>query len=298
MSFAVLAVFKNLGQSENITYMRRNFGRFLQHVKATGAIPFTAEIDVGQGFYFPPGLGHIQLYTRSPELFNNKDRAFNLLIQDLPSDIKYVAWMDGDVQFADPNWVDTASRLLDKVPVIQMFSHTLDLDANFMPVPEGVYTSWAYRYTNSQPHCWKDGQFAGMGWGFRRDILNKLYRLVDWVISGQFDSDQALAFIGRNRGLAGYSAVYQRKCQDWIDKAYGIVKGEITYFPGLLLHHWHGPRVNRQYDRVKSLLVKYQFDPDKDLEVNDCGLYEWSGNNPPLEAAMKEWYRIREGLSA
>ncbi len=290
----VLTVYKNLfGREEQGKFMLRNFKNFQEHMINSGAYMCKAEIDVGKGLAVTDHFGYdLQLLSSCPELWN-KDRALNLLIKQLPASAEYIAWTDSDIHFCNPYWVEKTIQYLQDVRAVQLFSHTQDLSERYAPIGD-VGTSWSWRYLRGL-HGWQEGSYAGIGWAFRRETLEKLYPFPDWIISGQADTDAALAFIGNHRECA-YSGVYAQKMQDWIDRAYRAVAGHVSHIPGFVLHHWHGPRYNRGYDTVNRILVDHQYNPDTDIEVESSGLYKFSGKNPLLEKALLDWYHHREGM--
>jgi len=281
----VLTVYKNLrGLSPQSVFMYRNYSNFATHMSNAGVKLLTAEIDIGAGFDVT-GSRDLQLHASCPELFNNKDRALNLLIEKLPVDAEYVAWMDSDIHFCNPFWVRDTIQLLKIHPVVQMFTYTQDLDEFYNPIGE-IGISWAHRYKH-RTFGWDTGAYSGVGWAFRREIIDKL-PFMDKVISGQADTEAALAFVGLRRN---------NDHLDWATQAYSLVKGNIGCLSGLVLHHWHGPRQARDYAGVNSILTDCKYDPDKDIELDNGGLYKFTGNNPKLETAIHEWYNKREGIN-
>lgn len=292
----VLTVYKNLMDlSRYAKYMRKNYYNFSIHVENSGAILYTAEIDVGKGFVVTHSraTNHLQLRASCPEIWN-RDCAFNLLLKRLPSSAEYVAYTDSDIMFCNPNWVNETIDLLQKYPAIQMWSHTRDLDAEYMPdQDETVYKSWAYDYVHNLP-TFKPDKFTGMAWAFRREVLEKV-PMIDWIISGQSDTEFCLAAIGMSR--LGSTAAYDRRYLHWADKVYDVVNGKVNYVPGLLIHHFHGPRNKRGYEAIRNILVNSRFDPDRDIEYDDNGLYRFTGVNTILEKAMHDWYYNREDIT-
>ncbi len=74
---------------------------------------------------------HVQLRTSS-ELWH-KENLVNLGVQRLPSDWQYVAWIDADVTFARPDWVQETLQQLQNHPVVQLFSKIIELGPNHEP---------------------------------------------------------------------------------------------------------------------------------------------------------------------
>lgn len=63
----------------------------------------------------------ILLQVSGGDLMWQKERLLTMAIAALPDHVKYIAWIDCDVLFGDPDWQDEARALLDRNPVIQLF---------------------------------------------------------------------------------------------------------------------------------------------------------------------------------
>jgi hypothetical protein len=59
----------------------------------------------------------------------------------------------------------------------------------------------------------------------------------------------------------------------WAKRAYEVVNGNVGVVKGLALHYWHGPKMFRRYGKREGILVKYQYNPAKDLVKDWQGLY-------------------------
>src|SRR6185312_15440002 len=68
---------------------------------------------------------HLQLFS-STELWH-KENMINLGVARLPSDWKYVAWIDADVSFTRHDWVKETLHQLQHYDVVQMFEDAYDL---------------------------------------------------------------------------------------------------------------------------------------------------------------------------
>ena len=124
------------------------------------------------------------------------------------------------------------------------------------------------------------GGHPGLAWAARRETLDKLGGLLDVCIAGSGDLHMANALEGdRDRGdhltatLDGFSLGFRRSIGDWADRCDSVVKQNIGFVPGSVMHHWHGRSVQRGYRDRWFVLEKHQYDPHRDL-LRDCsGLY-------------------------
>jgi hypothetical protein len=297
-----------------------NYGAFEHHVETSGGILYTAEIAFGERHFEitePGNLRHLQLRTEQQpwhyELWH-KEGALNLLIQRLPPEAKYIAWIDCDVMFARPDWCQETLHLLQQYQFLQMFSHTQDLG------PEGELlgrsrgwvfqngsdaggienrnsrmgngNGYGYAYPYGRRGLWVHPGFA---WAARRDALNNVGGLIDWAIMGAGDWLMGCALFGDvDRALnQGYHKNYRNLAHIWQERAEKHIRRNVGHMPGLVLHRWHGRKADRQYDRRWELLVKTQFDPIYDLKRDVQGLYTLSDPSVALREGLRKYAKLR-----
>src|SRR5229473_1294403 len=83
------------------------YRRFAKYVAESGARLTTVEAAFGERDFAitePGRPDHVQLRT-SHEIWH-KENLINIGITRLPADWEYVAWVDADVAFARPDWVE------------------------------------------------------------------------------------------------------------------------------------------------------------------------------------------------
>jgi hypothetical protein len=56
-----------------------------------------------------------------------KERLLNIAFQSVPQDAKNIAWLDCDVIFERPDWMDEAEQKLSEASVVQLYSELVDL---------------------------------------------------------------------------------------------------------------------------------------------------------------------------
>lgn len=281
---------------------KRNYDIFKRQMNRPNVKLYTAEIAFGNAQYevTPPNF----IETPDPQYLHlrtdcelwNKEGAINLLIQRLPEDAEYIAWMDADVVFTRPDWAEETVRLLQQYDVIQMFSHTQDLGSSFQPSGP-ILKSYYYRYVEEGRNADKMHKewITGLAWASKKSVLSKIGMLPDWCVFSSCDRHIAAGFLG----IMGKSFreiltdAYMKKCLLWGDRAYSVIKGNVSYMPGLLLHYWHGDRKKRGYVDRWNVMADHNFDPDVDIVKDWQGLYRFSGNNPKLEEAFKQLLRTR-----
>jgi hypothetical protein len=254
------------------------------------------------------GEYHLRLRT-DDELFF-KENLINLGVARLPHDWKHMAWIDADVVFAKPDWADGIVQALQHYQWIQPWSQALDLDANheMLATHEAFFHSWAQGYElpefggcgpyygSPNPtggiHRWHPG-YAG---ACRREAFDAVGGMIDWAILGAGDNHMAHGLIGRaDRTLPdGIHPTYRRMVLEWQERAECKIQHNVGVLRGLLLHHFHGAKVNRKYwDRWK-ILVKHQFNPSEHLQRDWQGLWQLSCKAPiGLRDDVRAYFRQR-----
>lgn len=242
---------------------------------------------------------HLQVHSHS-EIWL-KENLINLGVKHLlPKNWKYMAWVDMDVHFRDPNWATKALHALQHYHIIQPWSHATDLD--FHGGIHGTYTSFGYLSAHGLP-MWKSKDcpgytyaHTGFAWACTRYFYENVEKLLDFCIIGASDHHQAWACINKVRWAIhqGMCDDYYRECEDWQRKAYRACSGVVGYSSGRIEHHFHGPKTKRFYWDRWNILIKNKFNPKTDLAYNGSGVLTLSGSNKyKLEHDIMRYNRSR-----
>ena len=304
----------------------KNYWQFAREVECAGAELHTAEIAFRDRPFEVTEAGnpkHLQL--RCDDELWHKENALNLLIQRLPADAKYVAWIDSDVSFARGDWVQETIHLLQHYDFIQMWSVAVDLNSNDEPLspfthkgfmaqyieslsepydlqtpkkkPSRLYAGSGYEYEygdndHSQAAYWH----PGFAWAARIDALEKVGMLIDWAILGSGDWHMAWGLIGQilPRMTKGLSQTYKNWCVEWERRAEREIKRNVGYMPGMLLHHFHGQKKKRRYNDRWKFLIDSGYDPALDIKRDRNGLWQLSGHNQALRDGLRVYNRWRD----
>jgi len=274
-----------------------NYWMFEQECEAAGAILYTAEVAFGERHFEvtqPGNPRHLQLRTSS-EIWH-KENALNLMIQRLPADAKYVAWIDADVKFNRPDWAQETLQLLPNYEPLAttpgfFYKWVTDRPSPHEPAFTGEKASYGYYSVNS-------GQFwhPGFAWAAKRSALESVGMLLDHAILGSGDWHMAAALVGQvHRSLySGYSAAYIRLCQEWQDRAEKHIRRNVGYLPGLVNHLFHGAKRNRSYDQRWKFLAQSGYDPELDLKRDWQGLYQLTDRSVILRDGIRQYARMRD----
>ena len=283
----------------------RLYQDFVHHVEHSGAILYTVEIAFGKREFSVTEAGnprHLQLRTNH-ELWL-KENALNLLIQRLPIDWEYVAWVDADVHFHRPDWANETVHQLQHHPVVQLWSEAVDLS----PLHEinNIFKSFAWCFHHEQIvkqpppddycehvtpklHYWH----PGYAWGIRRKAYDALGGLVDWSILGGGDFFMARSIIDKHyripKSLGPSGKAWLER---WRKRAHECLKHDLGYVHGLLMHNWHGPKAARKYKDRGQILTAGKFNPETDLVRDAQGLWQLCGNET-LRDGVRDYFRER-----
>ena len=269
---------------------------FERHMEESGAIVYTVEWAFGDREFEvtePNNPQHIQV-RGSHELWN-KENMINIGLSRLPHGSKYVAWIDCDVTFTRPDWVQETLHLLQHYKIIQMFSHAQDVGPKYEPMPGSMFDSFLYSFKNGVPLPYKEKSLSypypgaawakvgdmqkwhcGYAWAARKEAINEIGGLIDWAILGSADHNMAAGLIGKIESTVhgNVHPNFMRKMLIWQERAQRTIRQNVGYMDGLLIHHWHGKKANRGYVDRWKILVDNQVDPMEDLTKDWQGLLQ------------------------
>lgn len=245
-----------------------------------------------------------------------KESLLNIGIRKLTElyDWSYVAWIDGDVEFARPQWAMEAMEALQHWKVVQPWSRCMDMGPHYVPMGQSRsfchdYYAWQAdsamcgvfdpKVFLSNTYCGKavngvNTFHPGFAWAIRRDAWEKIGPLIDWVPLGSADHHMAWAFAGRlTEAVKHHTPGYLRRIHAFQAKCDKYLQGDIGYADGTILHHWHGQKKNRYYIARETTLDAVNFDPDTDVAFNHQGLLVLTGHNLALRDAVRHYFRAR-----
>lgn len=301
-----------------------NYWAFAKHVQDAGAVLSTVEVALADRPFEVTEAGnpqHLQLRTDSELWF--KENALSLLIQRLPPDAEAVAWIDADILFTRSDWAQACLLALGHYSFIQCFAHAQDLGPNYEPLGPPAESFAHFYWANLPlPHDPLPAELAlggcaysdrlgptrgapswhkahpGFAWAARRDALEAVGGLIDFAIIGSADYLMATALLGQvDRALApGLGQRYVEKCHLWQARAERHIQRNIGYVDGLVLHHYHGAKADRLYNKRWKFLVETEFDPETDLKRDAQGLWQLVVETPRqvrLRDGLRQYARLR-----
>lgn len=224
-----------------------------------------------------------------------KENLVNLAADHLPSDWKYIAWIDADLTFLNSNWVRDTLEALELWDIVQLF-HTA---VNLGPRGEAFKTdkSFAYMYRKSGTPYVKTDKYGfwhpGYAWACTRKAWDQMGGLLDWAILGSGDRHMAMAWIGRVRDSCPGNVHPDYLAM--LDEYQVLCKGlEISNIDGTILHHWHGSLENRKYRERWSILTSHKFTPVDDIVYNSRNMIELTTNGLRLSRDLSCYFAERK----
>jgi hypothetical protein len=238
---------------------------------------------------------YLPVYTRQ-EIWL-KENMINLAEEHLlPSNWRYMAWVDCDVHFRNPNWALETIHQLQHYSIVQPWTDATDLTYD-----GGIhkhFKSFGYFSAKHIPQCQKSEKnnpykhpygHTGFAWACAREYYEQVEKLLDFAILGSGDAHMAYANLGRvNETInAKISDGYKHLAELWQSKALYASGGIVGYTPGRIEHHFHGPKSRRQYASRWQILIKHHYDPMKDIRFDAQGVLKLKGKKHLLHDIMR-----------
>ncbi len=256
----------------NFESLRTNFHRFRDAL----TYPVTAvELSLNGRFQCATEANDIRINGDARSIMFQRSRLVNLAIRRLPTNITKVAWVDSDVLFDDPEWLDKLSEKLNTVQVAQPFRMARYLDANDQVVR--ARPSWCSIIGTGQDR-WASSR--GYAWGARIDALPQIP--MDEAHVGLLDrqlisEDTVMAMSWAGFGLGGdvrdISQTMEAYCRQWSGTRSRRVAG---FLDGGVSHLYHGA-YQQQHKEDREYLSQIKYDPYQDLQIDQTtGAYKWA----------------------
>ena len=267
------------------------------------------------------------LRTEESNRIFQKENLINIGIKRLPAFCKKVVWVDADVTFVNPNWVQDTSKKLDSFDIVQPFSIGVRLPQSVARIDLYEYavsglciilskvggtdvmhsTGFGINYNEEEAKCqyYKRGH-PGYVWSATRAYLDAVGGLYagsphenndSFFVSAIFPCKAKHVIAAQASTTSKATLAHHKKYVERTQK----LKPKIGYVDGIVYHVWHGLVANRDYPTGKyqppaslhTLLYKHNFDPEKDVQLNKDGLAEWSSDKKVLHDAFFTYFEKR-----
>ena len=228
----------------------------------------------------------------------NKENMINVGVRHfLPSDWKYMAWIDADIEFKDPYWVEETIKTFKdhNADILQLFSYCRFLGRDHLP--KTYWFSSMFQYVQKQmgystKYFWQ----SGFAWACTHSAFERMEGLFDDAIVGAGDHIMKNSFIGTQmKNFNDYKNIpgLYRKIVEFYDR---VSNFKCWFVNGIIVHNYHGEKKNRMYDRRLAILEKHDYDPDIHLDKNNCLGLSCPSNDMSIEfqSDIQDYFRTRQ----
>ena len=236
---------------------------------------FSAEMVIGDQ---PPMLASPTLRFRSKSSLFYKEALWNRLEQAIPQQYTKICFLDSDIIFDRPDWLDEISRLLDTHDVVHPFKICHRLNHNF--IPELSTSSYLSDINNL---AWKD---HGFGWCLTREYFRKIGGFFDKCLLGNGD-----AYFGRciiNAKENTYPLIHDK----YLEYMANFSEIRSTYLSSNIYHLYHGTLNKRGYHERMEMLKNIQSDWNSIYILNTDGF--WELKDPAINSKFIEYFKSRQ----
>ena len=291
-----------------VRYKRRlsNYKIFRKNLN----LPLVAvELAYSDEFELQEGDADILLRLRGGAVLWQKERLLNLALQALPKSCRKVAWIDCDIIFRAPDWAESAHRLLDRVPMAQLFTQVHYPPADWNPACSAVEVGFS---RPSAAHVLSSGVPAadclahslnhhvgtaaiGFAWAARREFLDQ-HGFYDACIVGGGDSAMIYGVHGCFGALMDRHYMNEPQRQRylaWAELLCGEFKAEIAFIDGDIFHLWHGDVRDRATRPRHEGLRRFGFDPFRDIAIQENGCWWWNTDKADMHEYVRRYFHAR-----
>ena len=214
-----------------------------------------------------------------------KENLINLGIKNcLPTDWKYVSWVDADVIFVGKKWVDKTLNALKNFDVVQMFdlAFLLDMDGlkiNKIDDQSKIFEGFHLSYFNLKENSLEVSKAldkpikdiygcTGYAWAITRDFYNKIGKLWDYNIVGGGDTLIVDCIDNKDFSSPFYSEKFKTQFLEYKRKFQGC---KASFIKQNIVCRWHGSTKSKAYAERHTLLKNSNFDASQ-IGYNEYGV--------------------------
>jgi len=250
----------------------------------------------GQRFLVTESKNKNHLQLKTDTAIWHKENMVNLAVKTLlPKSYKAFAWIDADIEFENTTWaLDTLRILNGSKDIIQLFSHAIDMSP--INTNLNIFNGFGYSFQKEKAYTTyhKDFWHPGFAWAITRKAYERIGGLYEVGVLGSGDNIMALGIINKVESTMNpeYSEGYKESMLAFQRKANKL---RVGYTPGVIRHHYHGSKQNRNYMERWKLLTKHQFCPIRHLTYDKKGLLIPTSEFPAeLKEDIMEYFRERK----
>lgn len=243
---------------------------------------------------------HIKLHVK--DTLWVKENLINIGFKHLPSTWKYGAWIDRDIIFCNPNWVEESVEKLKESDLIQPWTECLFLDSKYQH--EHIdFGEWKIGDTfiaqsfcsieklkrNKQLINYKKFSHPGQAWCVTREFYEHMGGLYEHCILGSGDGVMMFSLMG----IEEHEMIV--RLGESAKKFYSKVQEcRLDSINGMIIHNYHGSLAKRKYVSKHQIYDKHNYNPLTFLKYNEHGLIEYTSAGRVIEQDIKEYFIQRD----
>lgn len=246
----------------------------------------------------PEWINHHQIKVNDRSYLFMKENLYNIGIKK--TKYKKMLFLDSDILFDNPNFVDDSSRLLDTYDIIQPFESSVWLDKDMVPLLDYNFKHSFAKAIVEEKSINATHYHPGFAWGMTRNFLDRVGGLYDQHPAG--GSDLAFGFAvhpdNPSRGLVQH---WLNTNQLWINtnkytsyrELVSNFNPKVGYLKGCICRHlYHGTKEKRNYIERNKLYLPELINNDYPLRYNKDGILEWINKEHSLKCL--EYFQNRD----
>lgn len=267
---------------------KQNFLHIEKILKEASVPTFTAECVIGNQ---SPFLENPTLQVRSKSPLFYKEQLYNLLVPRIPEQYTKLIFLDADILFDEPNWVDIISRTLNDYDIVQPFQNAVWLGPHYGSILK-KNTSFMYGLLHDRASLnMLSNYHQGFSYAMTRKFFNDLGGFFDKCVIGSGDTAFARLFLNID-SIPNFTIIIQAEYTKWLSDS-KIFQKTFTYLPFTVYHLYHGSLENRNYIDRHKLLEKFSKKSWDDIFYkNSNGMYETSISE--INTAMQQYFLSRK----
>jgi hypothetical protein len=274
-----------------------HYRAFAEHMLDSGVVLHTVELAYGDRAFEvtePGNALHVQLRTRDDMWY--KENLQNIAVVRMLPECKYLAFIDADIVMTRRDWAYEAVHLMQRYPVVQLFSSMSGLAADFShdTVIPSYMAAWR---SGARPVAGASGWLGATGgaWAMTREAYDTLGGLLDTEIVGSADWHMVFGLLQIEDPSVHHGWMTPEHCATISHWAAGAraLNARVGCVANHAVHYYHGPYNQRGYDTRGAILTRHKFDPATDLVRNAQGLLQFAGNKPQMQNEIIAYLEAR-----
>ena len=246
-----------------------------------------------------PNYEPYNIQVKTDSAFFQKENLINLAVSKLPHDAKYIAWIDHEVEFTNPNWLNDSIKALNMFRIAQLFDEVSSINTNGEEIRrEKGFASQLGNKKNLDRKIFEATTItSGYGWGIRKEAFKELDGIIDSTLIGIGEKTIAYCLTGKIDEYVP-SAVgdnFKDLLNSWQKKASQTFLQGIGFIPGMIRVVNNGFIRDKKYIDRWDILANNNFDPKIDLVKDKNGLYVLAESKPKLIEELKNLF---DGINA